>query len=222
MPKERLENLARTNFFLAEVRKKLKIKSEVYHKWHMSGCFNGAMLLGETTENHTDFCFSEKEISARDDRIIGKLKNVWFSVHKREYEFSFEEEARKINDEFDKLLKTRGEEILSQVRCFLISAVCWENQADPLKVKEFIDEIIADFPNSKVEKSEFVLPTEVPEHNYDVEVVFDTPLPEDEVLRKMKTYFPNIQKPLFGYGYFGHNPNPELKFFIYALYCRQF
>jgi hypothetical protein len=231
------EKMARTNFWLAEMRKLLDIWIEVDVNWHPMG-FNDCGLISNSNES-LGFCFYSKPVESNQFEIndisisILESKKVEISAVKNE--------LLKANERFDKLLKEKGEELFSQVsRFFLFISLQLElndkfikhlakiqNSASSKDIQESFpkfenlkNDLLKVFPNSNLESYFQYLPQPMTSY-YGIEFVFDKPISEENFVEKLKSIIPNLQNGLLGWDLISKNAIEDTNCTI-GIYPRHF
>ena len=231
------EKIARTNFWLAEMRELLDIWIEVDVNWHPMG-FNGCGLISNSNEP-LGFCFYSKSVS--DDQF--EINDIFTSIlESKKVEPSLvKNELLKANEKFDKLLNEKGEEIFSQVSRFLLivrlelelneqfmqhiaeiqnSLTSKEIQNSLPKIEGLKDELLGLFPNSKIESYFQYFPQPMNSY-YGVEFSFDRPISEVEFVERLKNITPNLQNGLLGWNLFSRDTIKTMNG-VTNIYPRQF
>lgn len=212
------EKIARTNFWLAEMRKLLDIWIEVEVNWHPMG-FNDCGFISNSNEP-LGFCFYSKPLS--DDQF--EINDISISIlESKKIETSLiENEMLKANERFDKLLNEKGESLFSQVSRFLLVVrfqpeftdkfmqyiAEFQNTLNSKNIQdsfpEFEDlktDLLKLFPNSNIESYFQYFPQPMTSY-YGIEFVFDKSISEVEFVEKLENIIPNLQNGLLGWNLF--------------------
>ena len=220
------EKIARSNYLLLEIRKLLNLKAEFFTKWNqVGGAFNGAFLYDDIQNPLTAIYFHDDKQFFLENHKHLKVGNILVTISNTNNNLDWNKLLNTADNTFDELLKEKGSLLLSQVNRFLITVGCQESKQSPEQLRTLIDNICAEFLNSKTFPMQQTLPSFSEDlgesHDYDVEVIFEKSISENIFVEILKKYLPNFQKPIFGYGYKERNPVPNMDFWI-NLYARQF
>lgn len=208
------EMLARTNFWLSEMRKLLDVRIEVNVNWHPMG-FNGCGFASSANEP-LGFCFYSSSINSEDNFEISRVSISFIPSKKIESEI-IKIELVKSNDRFNKLLEEKGSEIFYGVKRFFlvihfvleindnIEIGVFENPQTSRKIqdkfpefKDLQDKLLGLFPNSKIESYFHFLPQPITS-NYGLEFIFEKSISEIEFIEKLKIAIPNLQNSYLGW-----------------------
>lgn len=204
------EKLARTNFWLAEMRKPLDIRVEVDVNWHPMG-FNSCGLISKTNEP-LGFCFYSKSFEKSFE--ISEIP-MYFISSKNVTAEKIKNELQRANEKFNKALKERGKAFFFQVSRFSTTIKFmldlnlefrigeFENPKTSIKIQENFpqildleDKLLCLFPNSEIESYFQHLPSTT---YFGVEFILDNPISEVEFIEKLKTVIPNLQNSYLGW-----------------------
>lgn len=216
----------KSNYIFSIITKKLKANNELYNKWYLAGAFNG-ILFNLPDEKYVEIsCFDYsywKEYSNLNLTNV-KLDDMIFTIHTNSGSNIIKELIKKGEKSFNKLSSKDKKNDIIRKLYFSITIAPNKNK------EELKNRIIKDLSNILNPKTFEVSNLKVctsQDGNYEFNLSFYLEeISQENLVKLLKPYFPNIHSPLLQLGYICANhtvPNCiEQELFACDIIGRQF